>query len=71
MMAISGGIFSTFKVDTGSPLIIGIQVLSGLGTACVIQMVSPNTVSCLVLSLIVSAHHCSDDHSSSRRLPYR
>lgn len=39
MLAISGGIFSTFKVHTGDPLINGIQVLGGLGTACVIQMV--------------------------------
>ena len=39
MVAIAGGLFSTFKVDTGNPMINGVQVLGGLGSACVIQMV--------------------------------
>lgn len=39
MVAVGGGVFSTFKVDTGDGMINGIQVLAGLGTACVIQMV--------------------------------
>ena len=38
-VAITGGIISTWKVDTGYSMIDGIQVLGGLGAACVIQMV--------------------------------
>jgi hypothetical protein len=38
MLAIGGGIFSTFTIDTGNAMINGIQVLAGFGTACVIQM---------------------------------
>jgi hypothetical protein len=40
-VAITGGIISTWKVDTGYSMIDGIQVLGGLGAACVIQMVRP------------------------------
>jgi hypothetical protein len=39
MVTIAGGLFSTFKVNTGNPMINGVQVLGGLGGACVIQMV--------------------------------
>jgi hypothetical protein len=38
-VAITGGIMSTWKIDTGYSMIDGIQVLGGLGAACVIQMV--------------------------------
>jgi hypothetical protein len=38
-VAITGGLISTWKVDTGYSMIDGIQVLGGLGAACVIQMV--------------------------------
>ncbi|KAE9374685.1 MFS general substrate transporter [Stipitochalara longipes BDJ] len=37
-VAITGGIISTWKIDTGYKMIDGIQVLGGLGAACVIQM---------------------------------
>jgi hypothetical protein len=40
-VAITGGMISTWKVDTGHALIDGIQVLGGLGAANVIQMVCP------------------------------
>lgn len=39
LTAISGGIFATFKTDTGNGMIDGILVLSGLGFALVTQMV--------------------------------
>ncbi|CZR59097.1 related to MFS toxin efflux pump (AflT) [Phialocephala subalpina] len=38
LTAIANGLFSTFKVDTGNPLINGIQIMGGFGAACVIQM---------------------------------
>jgi len=38
-VAITGGMISTWKIDTGYSMIDGIQVLGGLGAACVIQMV--------------------------------
>ncbi len=38
-VAITGGIVSNRKVVTGDSMIDGIQVLGGLGAACVIQMV--------------------------------
>jgi hypothetical protein len=38
-VAITGGIISTWEVDTEYSMIDGIQVLGGLGAACVIQMV--------------------------------
>jgi hypothetical protein len=38
-VAITGGVISTWKVNTGNSMIDGIQVLGGLGAACVIQMV--------------------------------
>lgn len=41
ILAISGGIFSTFDLDTGNGMINGIQVLGGIGSSCVIQMVPP------------------------------
>jgi len=39
-VAIGGGLLSTFNINTGDPIINGVQVLAGLGSACVIQMVS-------------------------------
>lgn len=68
-LAIAGGIFSTFKVHTGDPLINGIQVLCGLGSACVIQMV------CLHIPdppksfkpFIILAPHRPDVHPASKR----
>jgi hypothetical protein len=38
-VAVTGGAISTWKVDTGNAMINGIQVLGGLGAACVIQTV--------------------------------
>jgi hypothetical protein len=38
-VAITGGVISTWKINTGNSMINGIQVLGGLGAACVIQMV--------------------------------
>ncbi|PVH78622.1 MFS general substrate transporter [Cadophora sp. DSE1049] len=38
ILAISGGIFSTFDLETGNNMINGIQVLGGIGSSCVIQM---------------------------------
>ncbi|KAL2068221.1 hypothetical protein VTL71DRAFT_16319 [Oculimacula yallundae] len=38
LMAVSGGIFSTFDLQTGNGMINGIQVLAGIGSSCVIQM---------------------------------
>ncbi|KAL5319710.1 hypothetical protein ACEPPN_012766 [Leptodophora sp. 'Broadleaf-Isolate-01'] len=38
LVAISGGIFSTFDLQTGNSMINGIQVLGGIGSSCVIQM---------------------------------
>lgn len=37
MMAIAGGIFSTWTIHTSSAMINGIQILGGAGSACVIQ----------------------------------
>ncbi|KAF4624389.1 hypothetical protein G7Y89_g13782 [Cudoniella acicularis] len=36
-VAIAGGVFTTWKIDTSDTMINGIEVLSGMGAACVIQ----------------------------------
>ena len=40
-ITIGGGVLTTFDVQTTTHMINGIQVLAGLGSAAVIQMVSP------------------------------
>ena len=71
MVAISGGLFSTFKVDTANPMINGVQVLSGLGIACALQMVylslHHNHVTKMTLTDLLSARHRSNVHSPSKR----
>jgi hypothetical protein len=40
LLAIGGGVLSTFDIHTTSSMINGIQVLVGMGSSIVIQMVS-------------------------------
>lgn len=71
MVAIAGGLFSTFKVNTGNSMINGVQVLGGLGSACAVQMVCLglhlNHVTKRTLTDLLSARHRSNVHSPSKR----
>ncbi|KAF8865990.1 MFS general substrate transporter [Acephala macrosclerotiorum] len=55
LTAIASGLFSTFKVDTGNPMINGIQIMGGFGAACVIQMPLIGLMSLIPISDLTTA----------------
>ncbi|KAE8450205.1 hypothetical protein EG329_006986 [Mollisiaceae sp. DMI_Dod_QoI] len=55
LVAITCGLFSTFKVDTGNAMINGTQVLGGFGAANVIQMPLIGLMSLLPMSDLTTA----------------
>lgn len=44
LIGLGGGILATWKVDASNEMIIGIQVLAGLGAPLLVQMVRPSSV---------------------------
>ena len=64
LLAISGGLFTTLKVDTPRSMVIGFQIMTGAGTGLALQMVRGKWNESLFFELMLAASCCSASSSS-------
>lgn len=83
MVAVAGGVFTTWDLTTTTAMITGIQVLGGMGAACMIQMVGPFPISQTYsaqfkfphqetsVNVSLPARHRTHVHNPAKRPAYR